>query len=481
MAWHDTHLLLRQGLRRELRSRWGHISEIERKLSLSEGHLGKLCAGTYEFKLDLFLKALDALEIDPGSFFARVLGSYPRPADVLADLERGAPLDRPLERMLAAAARVASGEPPAPQPDARPAAELVREIRGCGLAEQRRRLRKTRRYRTHAFVRGYLEHLDTLRFDHAPTAARLAETVAIHLIPELPGPRAGRIALACRALCVFASARRVKGRIATAARALRCALELAQEHGLRRETAEILQRGANVQKDEGDLERALGLLSEALVVQVESGSPRDLAKVLIDRGKMQIYGGDVDAAVVSLERALGYLDGCDDARPIDFHAAFQYLAYAVEQTGDLETAERWLEKATSIAGLDHTVYGARLAWQRALLALKRKRADLAEELLRPAREVLAEKESAQPTVLVSLDLLGALLAQGKTDEAAREARDMAWLLKACEKDRLTVVAIGSLIRAALGGELTADLIREVRRQIAGPRPPRREPARSGKR
>ena len=62
MGWRETHTRLRESLRGELRKHWGRIAEIEERVSCSNGYLNKLSSGMHEFKLDLFLKTLDALE-----------------------------------------------------------------------------------------------------------------------------------------------------------------------------------------------------------------------------------------------------------------------------------------------------------------------------------------------------------------------------------------------------------------------------------
>ena len=473
MSWQDTHARLRECLRLELRKNWGSIAEIEERVSCSNGYLNKLSAGTHEFKLDLFLKTLDALEIDPRAFFSRALGIQPVPEDYLQELEDGTENDRALARIDRAIRRLESAPRPeladgdglAPADRAVTAgAEHVADFVRCPVREQHRRLRDTRRYRTHAFARAYLEHLDTLRYENAAQAAKLAEKVATHLVPALPGPRRERGALQCAAIGIFASARRMKGRFATAARAFRMGLELARRTGNRAETAALLQRSSYLLKDFGHFERALDYLREALEIYVDLDCEAGLARTLIDRGMMLYYLGKYQTAVGVLEQALRRLDAGQIRDPRNRFAAYQCLAYAHVQLGDLEGAESQLAKATDVAGSDRGVYWGKLRWLQGSLALKRGAYRRAERLLRSASQALATQENSAQEALVSIDLVEALLAQGRLDEACELAAGMARFLGSLRNNRLAEMATFQLVRAGLDGTLSRRLLNSMRAQ-----------------
>ncbi len=476
MTWKDTHALLRESLRGELRKQWGRIAEIEERVSCSQGYLNKLSSGTHEFKLDLFLRTLDALEVAPRAFFSRALGIQPSPEDYLLELEEGAEDDHALDRMARASRLLEIAEPEPPDPaataDERHVADLIR----CPSREQHRRLRSTRKYRTHAFARAYLDHLDSLRYDNAAQAAKLVEKVATRLIPELPGPRSERLALLCLAFGIFGSARRRKGRFTGAARAFRLALELSRRTRMRAETAALLQRASYLLKDVGHSERSLTYLREALEIYVDIGSETGIAKTLVDRGMMLCYLGEYDTAVEVLGQALRRLDGSSLTK--NLFAAYQYLAYAHEQLGDLDAAERQLEKATSFGGLEHGFFWSKLRWLQGTLALKRGAYQRSEELLRSAWQVLSAQEHPLQEALVSIDLVEAMLAQGRVDEACEWATRMARLLECFRKNRLAEMAVFHLVRAGLDGKLSRQLLGDVRSQLQGERTPRRGALRS---
>ncbi len=463
MSWQDTHARLRECLRQELRKQWGGIAEIENRVACSSGYLNKLSSGTHEFKLDLFLKTLEALDVDPRVFFSRALGIQPVAEDYLRELEDESDVDRALARIECAAEQLETAEPPDPDPAATAAAGDVAELVKCPIREQHRRLRNTRKYRTHAFARAYLEHLDSLRYDNALRAARLAEKVAVCLIPALPGPRGGRLALLCVAFGIFASARRQKGRYADAARALRLALELSRRQRLSAENAALLQRAAYLLKDFGQFERALSYLREALEIYVDLDSRPGIAKTQVDRGMMLCYLGDYQTAVAVLDQALRRLDGLDLTRHL--FAAYQYLAYAHEQLGELDAAERRLETATGVAGLERGFYWGKLRWQQGSLALKRGAYRRAEELLRSASEVVAAEENPYQEALVAVDLVESLLAQERLEEACALASSSARLLDRLASNRLAKIAVLQLVRAGLDGKLTRQLLAGARSQL----------------
>ena len=335
----------------------------------------------------------------------------------------------------------------------------------CGRTEQLRRLRAGRKYRTHAFTRAYLEHLDTLRYDDAEEAAVLAARVATHLIPALPGPQENRLALQCLALSVFGSARRLRGKFGAATQALRLALAVARRAGLREDRANLLIRAAYVLRDFGHFQRALALLNEALVIFVRLGSRWDIGRALVDHGMIRSALGDYEEAVLDLERALEHLAGSELQLSRHHLSAYQFTAYAYEQLGQLDKAHEWLEKGANAFEPQHAVDAAKLQWQRGRFALRHGQYAAAEELLRAAGAVLASKEFPGKEALLTLDLISALLAQGKHLEASDLATNMTPLLVRFKNNRFAEAAIFELINKTLEGKLHEGLICEIRQRI----------------
>ncbi|MCP3962570.1 MAG: hypothetical protein GY719_32420 [bacterium] len=464
MHWEDTHRQLLAALRAEVRKSWGRVGEIEERLGCSGGYLSKLCSGRNEFRLDLFLKSIDALGLDPATFFSKALEIRPGIEDYLEQLENPGESDRLFSRMSAATLELEATEPTEAHRGAVAGQSDVADFATRPRAEQLRRLRKTLRYRTHAFTAAYLRHLDSLRYDDPTAAAKLATEVATSLIPALPGPRSDRLSLQCRALGVFGSARRLKGAFTAAAQAMRLALELSRRHQLREQTARTLQRASYLLKDFGHFERALACLREALEIYVDLDCRSGIGKTMVDRGMMLSWIGDHDTALLVLRQALRYLDGDTAELRRNRFAAHQYLAYTHSQQGDLDAAERQLETAAGMEDLEHGFYWGKLRWLQGTLAFKRGDFQRSEELFRSAAQVLEAQEPGQ-AALVSLDLVEALLAQDRLTEACELAQNMARLLERFGKNRLAEMAILQLVRAGLEGRVNRRLLQEARAQL----------------
>ncbi len=471
MDWQEIHGRLLTGLYGEIRNRWGRISEIEERLGLSSGYLNKLCKGKHDFKLTAFLKTLSTVGLDPRTFFSRTLEIHTQPRDYLEQLE-GPDDDRALARIAQATLELESSEPASDLPAATADASNVAEFAACPRTEQRRRLRSTARYRSHAFARAYLEHLDALRYDHAPEAAALATEVAVHLIPALPGPHSERLSLQCLALGVFGAARRLKAKFGVAARAFGLALELAGRHRLREDRANLLIRASYLLKDFGHFDRALALLNEALVGFVQLGSRHDVGRVLVDHGTMNCFAGNYEDAVLDLRQALSQLEDIGRETARSHLACYQLLSHAFEQMGDLEAAEECLATGERSFGPEHAVDKAKLDWSRASLAFKRGDYQLAEQLLATTAKVLAARQHPGQEAIVSLDLVSVMLAQNKHREASDLAASMARLLTAFKNNRFAEAAIVGLIRAALEGKLSQKLVAEARAQVEACTSPR---------
>ncbi|MEM7351027.1 MAG: hypothetical protein AAF657_09495 [Acidobacteriota bacterium] len=479
MPWQEIHRQLLGGLLSELRSQWGRIREVEESLGIgTAGYLNKMCSGKAEIRLKLFLQTLSALGVEPRSFFSRALEICPRPEDYLAQIGGRQQEDKALDKMIEAAGEIEASEPPAAERLATADADDVALFVLTPRKAQQRALRHGKSYASHAFARAYLEYLDDHRYDHAVEAARMATGVVKDLLPRLPGPPNERLALLCFGLGVFGSARRSKGRFRSAARALRLALSVAERAGLQEDTANLLIRASYLLKDHGHVERALALLKEALVVFVRLGSRRDMGRVLVDQGMMSCYLGAYDTAVQDLEQGLACLADTTEALPRTHLAAYQFLAYASEQRGDLDAAEGYLAAGMRACGASHAVDRARLQWSLGTLALERGAVQQAEDWLRSALAVLAEHENALQEAVVILDLLRALLSQGKNREAIETAVSMSQLLGKFTNNTLAEATILGLVRAALDGELDEASICQVRDQLsAGKQPARGLPER----
>ncbi len=470
MDWKEAeHRLLRR-LYREVRVHRGHIREIERRLERSEGYLSRLYRGRKDFKLRLFLQTIDEVGLEQGSFFSSALGYQPTPEDHLREVEDPYDPDPEFRRMAQATRELEIDEPPA-YPAASATAADVAEIAVCSRHEQLRRLHATQKYRTHAFAGAYLKYLDSLRYDDAKLASRLATRVAVRLIPDLPGPQRDRLALQCLALGVFGSARRLKGRFGAAARPLRLALELSKRAGLREDRANLLLRACYVLRDFGQFHRALALVEKAFTIFGQLGSRWDMGRALLDYGMLHWNLGEYEEAVLDLERALEFLAGSEAQLSRHNLSAYQYLGLAYERLGKLTKAQECLERGAKTFPPEHAVHAARLQWVGANLAFRHGEYERAEELLKIASDVLIDKEFPGREALLTLDRIHVMIAQGKTEEATVLALGTAPLLLQFQNNPIAEASIFELMTIATEGRLDEAMVCEIRAKLDGERTP----------
>ncbi len=461
-------------LEADVRRAWGGIQDAEDK-SCGRGIISRYYNGTREILLKPLLDFLCALGNDPASFFARALG---QPLDtevllndIIVNQQRSDRLWRNVESATLQLERDGDFDGERHTFATQDAiANMVRSMAQATSREQIRRLRTTRCYRDRGFASAYLRHLDVLRDDEPDLARRLAARVAIHLVPATPGPLEARIELQCEALGIFGSAARLKARFSIAAQALFLALQLTGRHGLSDAQGRLLHRIVHLLENARKPELALIPLREAIEIYVHADSSVGLGKTLIVQGR--IYGclGRHEKAIEVLTASQRYLpeERLEFAR---YHCcAYQSLAEAHEQLGDLKEARMLLAKASTFVAEEERVRQASLTWQQGCLSLAEGDAANAEVLLDAARERLKNHVDATQEALVSVDLVRSQLSQGKFQKACNTASSAARFLKPLEGNPTAEAAVFELTRAGIEGRLNIKFVHEVRRQILEARP-----------
>ncbi len=448
-----------RALREEVRKHRGAISRLDRELGRSDGYLSKACQGKWSLSLDVLLQTLEALEVDPAFFFARALDIVPEPAVFLSELAVDAAPDRALRRLEEATRKLEKQPPPAPEePSRADPGTLVADLAACGRREQRRRLRSTRKYRCAAVARAYLEHLDALRYDDPEEAAKLAETVAVDLIPSLGCAPAVRLDLQCLTIGVFGSCRRLQASYGAASRALRIGLELTRRHHRTLATADLLERSAALLSDHTQHRRALICLREAQQIYSDHKQPALAGRTLVSRGNMLLHLGDRSEALTAFESSLDAL-GDDPAQERGRLAATVGIAMTYRDLKRPERAREWLDKAIALAGAVGEIDAARVIWLKGSMALEAGDFEEAQELLHRARESLGS--NPLQAALVALDEASTWVALDRSDEVRKLSKEMLCLLKPCRHSS----ALVELIRQGLEGRMSQALIRRAGKEL----------------
>ncbi|MCP3957414.1 MAG: hypothetical protein GY719_06145 [bacterium] len=448
----------------ELKRRHGHIAGADAGISRSEGYLARVRRGKTEITIDRLLKTLELIDVEPGLFFVNalrtpvsrdaVLKGLQVDGKVLAGLHRIEKATIALEQAPDETERATGGDP----------GQLVARVAACGDKEQWRRLKNTTKYRTALFAAAFLDHLDSLRYDDPSAAARRAQTVALHFVPSLRCGRLRRLALQLTAIGVYASARRMTGSYATAARGLVFALDMAKRHGLATVAADLLQRAAYLLSDHGRFAEAMMLLDEALVIYFDAGSESDLGRVLVDRGHMFNYLGNYQAAIRAFSRALLHLKGDDPKMRRNQLAACMNRAISHRSLGDLDGMERSLEEALSYCGREGSINEAKVVWELGNVAMEGGAYALAETHFRSAY-ALFEREKTNDRIPLTLDLTKALVCQNQMGAAAGVALGMAQFLKNYRANSLLRAALTEFLRLVLAGQLSLPKVEELRAKV----------------
>ncbi|MCP4660149.1 MAG: tetratricopeptide repeat protein [bacterium] len=414
------------------------------------------------------MRTLDVFDLEARSFFGQALDIVSTPERFLAEFEQTGEMEPALRRIVRITPTL-DRDPVGETVQEKvlleePAETLVADVAGRPRAEQRRALRSARKLRHSAFAQAYLDHLDALRYRRPKEAARLAETVATDLVPRLSCPRERRLSLQCRAIGVFGSSHRIMEGFPTAARATRFALDLARKHELATSTAELLQRGSYVLSDYGLFNRALLFLREALEIYFDRELRFGIGKTLVDRGIMFHYAGSYQDAVRALRRALHYFPERGPGLERNLQAVYHHLALVYTSLGDFGAAESWLREASDTLADDGGIPEARLAWHQGKILFAKGEHHAAEKRFRQACEIF-ENRGEPDGVLASLDLLKALLARGRAQEAQRIAVEMVTQLMRYRGTRINEETWNEFVRAGVDGEITPSLIDRIESRL----------------
>lgn len=459
---------VQSALRAELQRHFGRIHEIESGLGRSDGYLSKFCKGNISIPLETLLRALELLGINAGQFFGQALGATVRPIDLLHPVGQ-LPEDRAFERLTATTDALAAQVPPGQKasqhfpvdivdPEHARSHEWIEDMALSSPAEQRRRLRKTERYRSAPFVLAYLAFIERYRGDHPREAMKLLEILGTEVVPQIRSCREiERLGLGLLVLGFYGSAHRAAGDIDIALMSLKHAANWAQEKGLEALRAELLRRTSYVMGERGEAALGLSLLNEALLTFVDLGLEVEVAKVMTARGSMFHQLGEFDAAELVLNQALKKLP--TDRLPWDNQApniyrlaALQLLSRVATARGDVQAAERFQAESQTTATGQSRLVKAQLAWNTGWIAFGQ--GDLATALACLQEALPAHRDQGGHNfALLSLDRARVYLAAGQPKQALEAAREVAFLLRGAKKTKLLEAAALEFLRTVVDGHL----------------------------
>lgn len=467
------HQQIRSALRAELKRHHGQIGQIEADLSRSEGYLSRFCRGDLEITLKGCLETLEALEVDPRSFFSTALGAVTTSEDIILGLEGKGPFDRLLTTFEQAAHDIETSED----------SEGVRRRHEVCVASlcrqppdvQLRRLRTGKKYRCEEFVDQYLEHLERSRLDDPKSAVRLVVGLGSWVVPELPAEIGVRIEWLCRCLETYGSCARSLSDSRSAARAIRLGLLLSRRHGRASARASLLRRAAFVASDFGEFEKGLFLLREAQEIAYDEGDARNLGFIAISKGMLNNFSGNPKRAERGYQRGLETLEGLEDDEARRWRVtAYSGLVHLFTKQGKVDDAIHWMSRATQAFRDEGGLILGKLLWQQGLLERTLGRAADAISTLRAARKLLASGHEID-FALISIELASLLLDVGRRSEAVEVSKGLAALTEHLEDNKLAQGALLEFLRIVLAGRLDRSQLQSLKQSIEAGRSVRNAP------
>lgn len=277
-------------------------------------------------------------------------------------------------------------------------------------------------------------------------------------------------ALRIRALAHQANALRVAGnlvgsdrRFAEARRFLAAGpISDSELHG------EVSSLEASLRLEQGRLDEAEHLLARAVLVFGILRSRSSLSRVLVQRAELYRQQDRLDEAVGDLERALLSTDRTDEELLLCAAGALALCLCDVNRPADarrvMEDAEdAWSAAEGSWWSLRQRAIEGRIAYGLG----ESDPAELvrAERLFEDVLEVCRREERPYEAAVAALDLCLVYLAQGRTAEVRRLARETTPIFRHRSLSRETLAALALVHEAALAETLTRELARQVRRDL----------------
>ena len=460
------HRRIRTALRAELKRRHGQIGQIEAELDRSEGYLSRFCRGDMELTLKGCLEVLEALEIEPGSFFSMALGSSTSPEAILGALAGDLSGDRSIS-LITRAVRELTGrdglnEERSSKPARRHHLASVDELKDLPADIQMRRLRVAEKYRGESFLNEYVDWLESLRLEDPASAMRLAQTILQFVIPNAALSRKKQVEFVCKALMTYAGCARSQDKLRCAFGAIHIGLSLADEAVFPRLRADLLRRAGAFCAGISDYETGLKLSGRAVQLAAEAGDQRLLGMTLASRGILQLYSGMEINARRGFQRSVELLSAFSDkdAR-LSRVSAFSGLVNLCTNTGRSEEARYWLGQAISSFRADGGLVLGKLLWQRG--TLERGAGDLEDaiESYQQALECL-NPGSGVDCALVSVELASTLLETGRHSEAIIIAKRMASLADSLRESPSAQAAVLEFLRIVLSSGLNSAILAKLR-------------------
>jgi tetratricopeptide (TPR) repeat protein len=292
--------------------------------------------------------------------------------------------------------------------------------------------------------------------------ARLVVAVAESLDDSSCGSREVRDGLWCRAKAQYANALRVAGRNVEAELAFRPVEELIEDQGRigAQDLARVLDLRASLHRELRQFDPATRLLDRVIAIYQKLGLWNLLGRALMQRSAICGEVGDLETEMSLLRRALDLIDPNEEPR--SFLVARHNLIFALNQSGRSREAFALLFHTRPLYfKLGDRLNLLRLRWLEGIVAVGLGRLEQAEVAFREVRGSYVQLSLDWDAAMVSLDLAGIFVRQGRSTDLLVLAEEMLAIFTARGIHREALQALAYLCSAARSEGVGITLIQEV--------------------
>jgi tetratricopeptide (TPR) repeat protein len=342
------------------------------------------------------------------------------------------------------------------------APRLADELLDLPPADQQRRIREDRRFRSAALAALLLDRSSLVQkedLSRAEVIARLALEVASQIEPE---DRNGILAcdLQARAWAYIANSRRILCDFRTAETAIAKAESLLEEgSGDPLEKARVLDFKASLLRSLRRLDAALSTIDQVISIYRRVHESHRQGRALLSKAVILGHAGQQERGIALFFQALELIDAEREPRLV--FVALNNLFVDLTESGRYEEARSLLPELRQ--SLDHGTQADRITelWAEAKLESGLGQEESAEVKLHLVRDEFLGNGLGYDAALASLDLALLYLGQGRTEETRHLAAEMHTIFVSREIHREALVALVFFQQAAEQERATVQMVKEV--------------------
>lgn len=328
--------------------------------------------------------------------------------------------------------------------------------------------RNSKKYLNHALI-DLLRDLSLDACFRKPSEAISLARLAVSIAERLPGQELGAAAvfdLRARSLGVLANAYRVSSEPQLAEATLDKAEMLLEEGGSGDllESASLISYRAALLGNQRRPDESIALFDKAIRIYRQCGEDHLQGRTVIHKAHHIEFAGDPEQAIQLLSEGLSLIDSRKEPRLA--LVANHNLALYLTELGRYSEAEELQRSSRRL----YEEFGDRLSlmrlrWIEAKMALGRGELEVAEAAFLETREAFIREDIAWDVALVSLELAGVYLKQGRAAEIKTLADEILPISQATGLHREALASLILFHKAAELEKVTAGLIRQTMTQL----------------